>query len=98
MSVPVMTVPGESPASLSTAAVRATGLRKTYGRGDTAVQALAGVDVSFARGAFTAMSRLSRHGSDHGLCQTCADEAWHYEQSVEPGAVCPSQQDSAVSA
>ncbi len=95
MSVPVITVPGEFPASLSTAAVRATGLRKTYGRGDTAVQALAGVDVSFARGAFPAMSRLTRHGSDHGLCQTHADETWHCELSVEP--VCPSPWDSAVS-
>ena len=38
MPVPVMTVPGEPPASPTTAAVRATGLRKTYGRGETAVR------------------------------------------------------------
>ncbi len=31
------------------AAVRAIGLTKVYGRGDTAVVALAGVDVAFAR-------------------------------------------------
>ena len=56
MPVPVMTVPGELPASSSPAAVRVTGPRKTY-----------------------------------------ADEAWHYELSVEPGPVRPSQQESAVS-
>ncbi|MBJ7452742.1 MAG: ABC transporter ATP-binding protein, partial [Blastococcus sp.] len=50
MSVPVMTVPGEPRAAGTTAAVRAAGLRKTYGRGETAVHALAGVDVAFAAG------------------------------------------------
>jgi hypothetical protein len=50
--VPVMTVPGDFPASLSTA----------------------------------------------GLRQTDANEVWHDEPSVEPGAVCPSPRDSAVSA
>ncbi|GAB4082130.1 ABC transporter ATP-binding protein [Modestobacter muralis] len=61
MSVPVMTVPGESPASLSTA-VRATDLRKTYGSGETAVHALAGVDVAFEQGAFTAIMGPSGSG------------------------------------
>jgi len=61
VSVPVMTVPGEPAASL-TAAVRATGLRKTYGKGDTAVHALAGVDVAFDRGAFTAIMGPSGSG------------------------------------
>ena len=61
MSVPVLTVPGEPAASL-TAAVRATGLRKTYGKGDTAVHALAGVDVAFDRGAFTAIMGPSGSG------------------------------------
>ena len=55
MSVPVMTVPGEPRGSLSTAAVRAIGLRKIYGNGETAVAALAGVDVAFDRGEFTAI-------------------------------------------
>jgi putative ABC transport system ATP-binding protein len=56
VSVPVMTVVArEPPASRATAAVRATGLRKTYGRGETAVHALAGVDVAFATGEFTAI-------------------------------------------
>jgi len=61
VSVPVMTVPGE-PASVSAAAVRATDLRKTYGSGETAVHALAGVDVAFERGAFTAIMGPSGSG------------------------------------
>jgi D-alanyl-D-alanine carboxypeptidase len=44
------------------------------------------------------MSWLSRHGRDDGLCQSYANEAWHDELSVEPGAVCPSPRNSAVSA
>jgi putative ABC transport system ATP-binding protein len=44
-----------APAALATAAVRATGLRTTYGRDETAVHALAGVDVAFATGEFTAI-------------------------------------------
>lgn len=36
-----------------------------------------------------AMSWLSRHGSDHGLCQTFANEPWHYELSTTPGGECP---------
>ena len=62
MPVPVMTVPGEPPAPLTTAAVRATGLRKTYGTGETAVHALAGVDVTFAAGEFTAIMGPSGSG------------------------------------
>ncbi len=63
MSVPVMTVPGEPPAAARTAAaVRAAGLRKTYGTGETAVHALAGVDVAFAAGEFTAIMGPSGSG------------------------------------
>src|SRR4051812_5841375 len=58
-----MTVPGEPPASVSMAAVRASGLRKVYGSGETAVHALGGraggerggVAVAFARGEFPAI-------------------------------------------
>src|SRR5918998_1555590 len=57
-----MTVPGEPAGSLSTAAVRATGLRKIYGSGETAVAALAGVDVAFGRGEFTAIMGPSGSG------------------------------------
>ncbi|MCI2239396.1 ABC transporter ATP-binding protein [Kineococcus sp. TRM81007] len=43
-------------------AVRAVGLRKTYGRGDAVVHALAGVDVEFPRGEFTAIMGPSGSG------------------------------------
>ncbi|MGS2647304.1 MULTISPECIES: ATP-binding cassette domain-containing protein [unclassified Streptosporangium] len=43
-------------------AVTARGLTKVYGRGDTAVHALRGVDVSFSTGAFTAIMGPSGSG------------------------------------
>ncbi|UNX53920.1 ABC transporter ATP-binding protein [Georgenia sp. TF02-10] len=43
-------------------AVRAVGLRKTYGSGDTAVRALDGVDVAFDAGRFTAIMGPSGSG------------------------------------
>jgi putative ABC transport system ATP-binding protein len=57
-----MTVPGEPPAPVSSAAVRATGLTKVYGSGDTAVRALDDVDVAFDRGGFTAIMGPSGSG------------------------------------
>ncbi|MGY1857444.1 ABC transporter ATP-binding protein [Modestobacter sp. SYSU DS0290] len=57
-----MSVPGEPPAAGYTAAARARGLRKTYGAGETAVHALAGVDVDFERGAFSAIMGPSGSG------------------------------------
>ncbi|WP_299951858.1 VanZ family protein [uncultured Modestobacter sp.] len=36
-----------------------------------------------------AMSWLSQHGADHGLCQTYGNEMWHVELAVEPGGQCP---------
>src|SRR4028119_1338118 len=50
VSVPVMTVPGEPPAPVSSAAVRATGLTKVYGSGEARGVALAGGDGTLDRG------------------------------------------------
>lgn len=33
---------------------------------------------------------MQRHGARFGLCQTFANEVWHYELRVEPGGYCPS--------
>lgn len=38
-----------------------------------------------------AMSWMSQHGADYGLCQTYANEMWHYELLVERGGECPRQ-------
>jgi putative ABC transport system ATP-binding protein len=52
--------PGGGPGA--TPAIRAAGLEKTYGRGEAAVSALQGVDVSFDRGGFTAIMGPSGSG------------------------------------
>jgi hypothetical protein len=39
---------------------------------------------------------LGRHGDDHGLCQTYANEMWHYELATEPGGTCPPQHSDAT--
>lgn len=36
-----------------------------------------------------AMYWLSQHGSRYGLCQTYANEVWHFELTVERGGECP---------
>ncbi|PPK98580.1 putative ABC transport system ATP-binding protein [Kineococcus xinjiangensis] len=62
---PTVSSPGSAPTAALTedsAAVRAVGLRKVYGRGEAAVTALAGVDVAFGRGAFTAIMGPSGSG------------------------------------
>ncbi|WP_210495232.1 M15 family metallopeptidase [Patulibacter sp. SYSU D01012] len=30
-----------------------------------------------------------QHGSAYGLCQTYANEVWHFERTVAPGGTCP---------
>lgn len=34
-------------------------------------------------------SWLSQHGVDYGLCQTYANEMWHFELATTPGGQCP---------
>ena len=80
MSVPVLTAPGDAPPT--TSAVRASGLQKTYGRGETAVHALAGVDVAFERGRFTAIMGPSGSGKSTlmhclaGLDSATSGQVW----------------------
>ncbi|GAB7190525.1 ABC transporter ATP-binding protein [Kineococcus sp. NUM-3379] len=57
-----MSAPSTTGVTEENAAIRAVDLRKVYGRGETAVTALAGVDVSFGRGAFTAIMGPSGSG------------------------------------
>ncbi|WP_285115347.1 M15 family metallopeptidase [Leifsonia sp. fls2-241-R2A-40a] len=38
-----------------------------------------------------AMDYLNRYGSEWGLCQVYANEAWHFELRTEPGGDCPAQ-------
>ena len=45
------------------------------------------VDVGYT----DANSWLSQHGADYGLCQTYANEMWHFELATEPGGTCPPQ-------
>ena len=32
---------------------------------------------------------MSWFGNEYGLCQTYANEIWHYELTIEPGGTCP---------
>ncbi|MBC3761191.1 ABC transporter ATP-binding protein [Quadrisphaera oryzae] len=59
-TAPAATSPGGT--SSGGAAATAVGLTKTYGRGPAAVHALRGVDVTFSRGAFTAIMGPSGSG------------------------------------
>lgn len=43
------------------------------------------VDIGYTNAA----DWFSRFGHEYGLCQTYANELWHYELAVEPGEPCP---------
>ncbi|CAN5554743.1 M15 family metallopeptidase [soil metagenome] len=43
------------------------------------------VDVGFTDADYW----LIQHGYEYGLCQTYANEIWHFELTVEPGQSCP---------
>lgn len=34
---------------------------------------------------------FNRHGAEYGLCQTYANEIWHFELATTPGGECPPQ-------
>ena len=37
---------------------------------------------------------VNRHGNKFGLCQTLANEIWHFELATTPGGTCPPPQAS----
>ncbi|WP_426625494.1 M15 family metallopeptidase [Leifsonia sp. McL0607] len=43
-------------------------------------------------GTADAMDFLSRFGSEWGICQTYANEAWHFELATDPGGECPAME------
>ena len=50
------------------------------------------VDIGYT----DADSWLSQHGADYGLCQTYANEMWHFELAIAPGGACPAQKSDAA--
>ncbi len=40
---------------------------------------------------------LIEHGARYGICQTYANERWHFELATEPGGVCPEMKADAAS-
>jgi zinc D-Ala-D-Ala carboxypeptidase len=44
-----------------------------------------GVDIGYTDAEYW----LIEHGNEYGLCQTYANEIWHFELAVEPGEACP---------
>jgi hypothetical protein len=42
-----------------------------------------------------ATSWLGQHGDEYGLCQTYANEMWHFELATTPGGECPAMRPDA---
>jgi len=60
--------------------------RSTHVTGD-------GIDI----GPIDAQFWLMTNGSRYGICQTYANERWHYELAADPGGVCPEMKSDAAS-
>lgn len=39
---------------------------------------------------------LSQHGAAYGICQTYANERWHFELATSPGGMCPEMRPNAA--
>ncbi|KRB38415.1 M15 family metallopeptidase [Microbacterium sp. Root180] len=48
-------------------------------------------------GSLDAQLWLSQHGWRYGICQTYANERWHFELATEPGGTCPEMKADAAS-
>jgi LAS superfamily LD-carboxypeptidase LdcB len=48
-------------------------------------------------GPLAAQLWLMEHGARYGICQTYANERWHFELVTEPGAACPAMKADAAS-
>lgn len=48
-------------------------------------------------GSADAQAWLSRNGSGYGICQTYANEPWHFELATAPGGQCPPMRTDAAS-
>jgi len=81
-------VTSDSVATTPTAAARAVGAVKIYGKGDAEVRALDGVDVEFATGGFTAIMGPSGSGKSTlmhcmaGLDTVTSGEVWLGDQNL----------------
>ncbi|MFV9425290.1 M15 family metallopeptidase [Microbacterium sp. S1037] len=71
---------------------------RTYGSEDLAREYVATPETSshvtgraVDIGTLDAQLWIMEHGREWGLCQTYANERWHFERATEPGGECPVQ-------
>lgn len=71
---------------------------RTYGSEEVARQYVATPEMSshvtgraVDIGTLDAQLWIIEHGSAWGLCQTYANERWHFERATDPGGTCPDQ-------